>query len=88
MVAGHGSRVQSCGGGSNVVVAGPMSRQGKMIWGSRFKLANVSPPLSSYLCKEFILGVCVQKVFQQAFSLFCKKVLNLKDFSFPLPTDS
>ena len=29
------SRVQSRGRGSNVAVAGPMSRQGKMIWGSR-----------------------------------------------------
>ena len=34
---------------------------------------NVSPPLSSFLCKEFILGVCVQEVFQQAFSLFLPK---------------
>ena len=29
------SRVQSRGRGSKVAVAGPMSRQGKMIWGSR-----------------------------------------------------
>ena len=77
MVAGRGSRVQSRGHGSNVAVAGPMSRQGKMIWGSRFK-SNVSPPLSSYLRKEFILRVCVQEVFQQAFSLFCKKTVKFE----------
>ena len=29
------SRVQCRGRGSKVAVAGPMSRQGKMIWGSR-----------------------------------------------------
>ena len=40
----------------------------------RFK-PNVSPPLSSYLCKKFVLGVCVQEVFQQAFSLFLPKKL-------------
>ena len=34
---------------------------------------SVSPPLSSYLCKEFILGVCDQEVFQQAFFLFLPK---------------
>ena len=34
-VAGRGSRVHSRGRGSKVAVAGPMSRQGKMIWGSR-----------------------------------------------------
>ena len=75
MVAGRGSRVASRG--SKVAVTGPMSRQGKMIWGSRFK-SNVSPPFSSYLRKEFILGVCVQEVFQQAFSLFCKKTVKFE----------
>ena len=35
MVAGRGSRVQCRGHGSKVAVAGPMSRQGKVIWGSR-----------------------------------------------------
>ena len=32
---GRGSSVQSRGRGSKVAVAGPISRQGKMIWGSR-----------------------------------------------------